>query len=76
MISFELLSLLQILSVQGPVQSSQPRRNLSIHEHLSWDLLEKAGVKLPRHRTTESVAEVRKIAQDIGNLVMLCDFQP
>ena len=56
----------QILSVQGPVQTGQSKRNLSIHEHMSWDLLEKAGVKLPRHKTTESVNEVAKIAQDIG----------
>lgn len=34
---------------------------------MSWDLLGKAGVKLPRHKTTESVAEVAKIAQDIAD---------
>lgn len=53
------------MSVQGCISSSQPKRELSIHEHLSWDLLRAAGVAIPRAKVTESVGEVGKIAQEI-----------
>lgn len=55
--------LLQALSVP---QTSQQRRNLSLHEYLSWDLLKEAGVKVPKYKVTESVGEVRRIAEDLG----------
>jgi len=44
----------------------QQKRNLAIHEYLSWDLLKNAGVKVPTYRVTESLAEVRRLAEDIG----------
>ena len=61
----------QILSVQGCLPNNQQKRDLSIHEHLSWELLAKAGVNVPKHKVTESVAEVARITEDIGRIVML-----
>ncbi|XP_060570955.1 succinate--CoA ligase [ADP-forming] subunit beta, mitochondrial-like [Ruditapes philippinarum] len=48
-------------------QTTQQRRNLSLHEYLSWDLLKEAGVKVPKYRVTESIGEVMRIAEDLVN---------
>ena len=61
----------QILSVQRCLPNSQQKRDLSIHEHLSWELLAKAGVNVPKHKVTESVAEVARITEDIGRIIFM-----
>lgn len=35
---------------------------------MSWDLLTNAGVKVPKFKVTESIAEVRKLAEEIGTV--------
>ncbi|KAH3809503.1 succinate--CoA ligase [ADP-forming] subunit beta, mitochondrial-like [Dreissena polymorpha] len=51
-----------------PLSAIPQKRDLSIHEYMSWELLKNAGVKVPKFRVTESVAEVRKCAEDlVGN---------
>ncbi|WAR28473.1 SUCB1-like protein [Mya arenaria] len=47
------------------VTGAQQRRNLSLHEYMSWELLQEAGIKVPRFRVTESISEVRKCAEDL-----------
>ncbi|KAL4219731.1 beta' subunit [Mactra antiquata] len=49
------------------VSQSQQKRQLSLHEYLSWDLLKGAGVRVPRYKVTESAGEVRRLAEDIVN---------
>jgi len=36
-----------------------------LHEYLSFDLLKNAGIQVPKHFVTESVAEVRSIAEEL-----------
>lgn len=63
-------TLLQVLGASHPTLpqngQSQPRRNLSIHEYMSFGLLEKAGVPIPRYRVCETPEEVAKSAADLG----------
>lgn len=55
--------------------NEQQKRNLSIHEHLSWELLTNAGVKVPKFKVTESIAEVRKLAEEIGTVKLATEHK-
>ncbi|KAH9493061.1 beta' subunit, partial [Bulinus truncatus] len=56
-------SLQNVWSVQ-----TQQKRNLSIHEHMSMELLRDAGIAVPRFRVATSVDEVYKDAKEIAEL--------
>ncbi|KXJ96892.1 beta subunit of gdp-forming succinate-CoA ligase [Microdochium bolleyi] len=53
----------------------QQQRNLSIHEHLSHDLLRKYNVGVPKGKNAYSAAEAEQIAKDIGNDDMVIKAQ-
>lgn len=56
---------LRILAGSIPPQQSQ-QRNLSIHEYLSFGLLEKAGIPIPRYRVCETTEEVEKSSAELA----------
>ncbi|XP_035828598.1 succinate--CoA ligase [ADP-forming] subunit beta, mitochondrial isoform X2 [Aplysia californica] len=56
-----------LLPQQNAVQNQQ-RRNLSIHEHMSMELLRDAGVAVPRFKVANTADEVFKDAQEIADL--------
>ncbi|CAG2224471.1 LSC2 [Mytilus edulis] len=56
---------LRILAGSIPSQQSQ-QRNLSIHEYMSFGLLEKAGIPIPRYRVCETTEEVEKSTAELA----------
>ncbi|KAH6656338.1 hypothetical protein BKA67DRAFT_551646 [Truncatella angustata] len=50
-----------------PSLVQQQRRNLSIHEYLSADLLRQYGIDVPKGKNATSAAEAEAIAKEIGN---------
>ncbi|XP_022098700.1 succinate--CoA ligase [ADP-forming] subunit beta, mitochondrial-like [Acanthaster planci] len=55
--------------IQGvnAVISSQPRRDLSIHEYMSYDLLREAGVNLPKAEVAKTPQEAYEKAKSLGS---------
>nr|KAI8751530.1 succinate--CoA ligase [ADP-forming] subunit beta; mitochondrial isoform X3 [Biomphalaria glabrata] len=47
---------------------SQQKRNLSIHEHMSMELLRDAGIAVPRFRVATNSEEIYKDAKEIAEL--------
>ncbi|KAI2611545.1 beta subunit of gdp-forming succinate-CoA ligase [Hypoxylon fragiforme] len=58
-----------------PGIAQQQRRNLSIHEYLSADLLRQYGIDCPKGFNAKSAAEAEKIAKDIGGEDMVIKAQ-
>ena len=48
----------------------QPVRTLSIHEYLSLNLLQNAGIEIPKGKVATTPDEVFKIAQDLRKFSM------
>ncbi|BFZ06090.1 hypothetical protein BsWGS_09129 [Bradybaena similaris] len=46
----------------------QQQRNLSIHEHMSMELLQKAGVAVPRFKVASTADEVYNFAKELSQL--------
>lgn len=44
---------------------------MKIHEYQSKEIIEKAGIPVPKGRVASTVAEVRKIAEDVGKPVVI-----
>ncbi|KAI1479481.1 hypothetical protein K445DRAFT_320447 [Daldinia sp. EC12] len=55
--------------------AQQQRRNLSIHEYLSADLLRQYGVGVPKGHNAKSAAEAEKVAKEIGGEDMVIKAQ-
>lgn len=53
----------------------QQKRQLSIHEYLSADLLRKSGVGVPYGAVATTAAEAEAIAKKIGGDDMVCDLK-
>jgi phosphoribosylaminoimidazole carboxylase (NCAIR synthetase) len=51
--------------------STEVSFNLSIHEYMSFALLEKAGIPIPRYRVCETPEEVEKSAADLGLFLII-----
>jgi len=45
----------------------QSKRFLSLHEYLSWDLLNQYGIKTPRGKVATTAAEARQVAEELGS---------
>ncbi|KAK2066102.1 succinate-CoA ligase [Colletotrichum caudatum] len=58
-----------------PGLAQQQRRNLSIHEYLSADLLRQYGVGVPKGSVAKSAAEAKAIAKEIGGEDMVIKAQ-
>ncbi|KAI4600538.1 Succinate--CoA ligase [ADP-forming] subunit beta, mitochondrial [Pestalotiopsis sp. 9143b] len=65
----------QLSSRLPSLVQQQQRRNLSIHEYLSADLLRKYGIDVPKGANAFSAAEAEKIANEIGNDDMVIKAQ-
>ncbi|KAI0163074.1 hypothetical protein BJ166DRAFT_525300 [Pestalotiopsis sp. NC0098] len=65
----------QLSSRLPSLVQQQQRRNLSIHEYLSADLLRKYGIDVPKGANAFSAAEAEKIAKEIGNDDMVIKAQ-
>ncbi|XP_059170899.1 succinate--CoA ligase [ADP-forming] subunit beta, mitochondrial-like [Physella acuta] len=63
--AFKVLSVFNNVLPQN-VLGSQQKRNLSIHEYMSMELLRDAGVAVPRFRVATTADEVYKEAKDIA----------
>ncbi|ORZ31440.1 hypothetical protein BCR44DRAFT_1487808 [Catenaria anguillulae PL171] len=48
------------------VRPAAPRRNLSVHEYISVDLLQKYGVKTPRGGIAKTPSEAAQVARSLG----------
>merc|ERR1712000_218119 len=55
--------------------AAQQKRNLSIHEYLSADLLRQYGVGVPNGSVAKNAAEAKQVAQSIGNDDMVIKAQ-
>lgn len=44
-------------------------RPLSVHEHISMDMLAKYGVPVPRRKVATTTAEAKKIADEFGKSI-------
>ncbi|KAK7977638.1 hypothetical protein PG996_003692 [Apiospora saccharicola] len=66
---------LQASTARFPGVAQQQRRNLSIHEWRSADLLRQYGVGVPKGSNATSAAEAEQIAKDIGNDDMVIKAQ-
>ncbi|KAI2473409.1 beta subunit of gdp-forming succinate-CoA ligase [Annulohypoxylon bovei var. microspora] len=58
-----------------PSVAQQQRRNLSIHEYLSADLLRKYGIGAPIGYNAKTAAEAEKVAKEIGGDDMVIKAQ-
>ncbi|KAI1210629.1 beta subunit of gdp-forming succinate-CoA ligase [Annulohypoxylon truncatum] len=58
-----------------PKIAQQQRRNLSIHEYLSADLLRKYGIGVPKGFNAKNAAEAEKVAKEIGGEDMVIKAQ-
>ncbi|KAK7948322.1 beta-succinyl CoA synthetase precursor [Apiospora hydei] len=65
----------QASTARFPGIAQQQRRNLSIHEWRSADLLRQYGIGVPKGSNAETAAEAEKIAKDIGNDDMVIKAQ-
>ncbi|KAK8134025.1 hypothetical protein PG984_006037 [Apiospora sp. TS-2023a] len=65
----------QASTARFPGVAQQQRRNLSIHEWRSADLLRQYGVGVPKGSNATSAAEAEQIAKDIGNDDMVIKAQ-
>ncbi|XP_071799143.1 succinate--CoA ligase [ADP-forming] subunit beta, mitochondrial-like [Asterias amurensis] len=54
-----------ILGVNAAI-SSDPRRNLSIHEYMSYDLLREAGINLPKAEVAKTPQEAYEKSKSLG----------
>ncbi|CAH0386175.1 unnamed protein product [Bemisia tabaci] len=52
-------------AVQTLPWSSQQKRNLNVHEHISFSLLKEAGISVPRFGVAKDAQEAAKIAKDL-----------
>ena len=59
-------TLAAVSNLQGSTSNGQQRRNLSIHEHMSMELLKDAGIAVPRFTVASSTADVLKDANELG----------
>jgi len=62
-------------TLRFPGLAQQQRRNLSIHEYRSADLLRQYGIGVPKGSNAESAAEAEQIAKEIGNDDMVIKAQ-
>ncbi|KAM0282968.1 hypothetical protein ACHAQH_002779 [Verticillium albo-atrum] len=62
-------------SARLPSFAQQQRRNLSIHEYLSADLLRQYGIDVPKGSVAKSAAEAKAIAKEIGGEDMVIKAQ-
>ncbi|CAJ2511107.1 Uu.00g067320.m01.CDS01 [Anthostomella pinea] len=62
-------------STRFPGVAQQQRRNLSIHEYLSADLLRQYGIGAPKGSNASTAAEAEKIAKEIGGEDMVIKAQ-
>ncbi|KAI1318072.1 beta subunit of gdp-forming succinate-CoA ligase [Xylariaceae sp. FL0255] len=62
-------------STRIPGIAQQQRRNLSIHEYLSADLLRQYGIGVPKGSNAKTAAEAEKIAKEIGGEDMVIKAQ-
>ncbi|XP_072033624.1 succinate--CoA ligase [ADP-forming] subunit beta, mitochondrial-like [Amphiura filiformis] len=46
---------------------SEPRRHLSVHEYISYDLLQKNGVRIPRAEVASTPQRAYEIAKSLGS---------
>lgn len=44
---------------------NQQRRNLNVHEHISYTLLKDAGIQVPKFGVAKTKEEAKKIATDL-----------
>ncbi|KAI2632393.1 putative succinyl-CoA ligase [Hypoxylon sp. NC1633] len=58
-----------------PGVAQQQRRNLSIHEYLSADLLRQYGIGVPKGFNAKSAVEAEKVAKEIGGEDMVIKAQ-
>ncbi|KAI1461129.1 beta subunit of gdp-forming succinate-CoA ligase [Annulohypoxylon moriforme] len=58
-----------------PKIAQQQRRNLSIHEYLSADLLRKYGIDVPKGYNAKTASEAEKVAKEIGGEDMVIKAQ-
>ncbi|KAK7980692.1 hypothetical protein PG990_003546 [Apiospora arundinis] len=65
----------QASAARFPSIAQQQRRNLSIHEWRSADLLRQYGIGVPKGSNATSAAEAEQIAKDIGNDDMVIKAQ-
>ncbi|KAK8086917.1 succinyl-CoA ligase subunit beta- mitochondrial [Apiospora phragmitis] len=65
----------QASTARFPGIAQQQRRNLSIHEWRSADLLRQYGIGVPKGSNATSAAEAEQIAKDIGNDDMVIKAQ-
>ncbi|KAK3730215.1 hypothetical protein RRG08_034960 [Elysia crispata] len=61
-------TLAAVSNLQGSTSNGQQRRNLSIHEHMSMELLKDAGIAVPRFTVASSTADVLKDANELAKL--------
>lgn len=47
-------------------QTYEQRRNLNVHEHISYTLLNDAGIPVPKFGVAKSAQEASEIAQKLG----------
>ncbi|XP_051877030.1 succinate--CoA ligase [ADP-forming] subunit beta, mitochondrial-like [Pristis pectinata] len=55
------------LNLVGNEAQQQDKRNLSLHEYLSMDLLKDAGIRIPKGQVASSADEAFKVAKEIGS---------
>lgn len=58
-------NLFQILGCTNGIKKQQPVRNLNVHEHISYSLLNEAGIPTPKFGVAKTPDEAAKFAADL-----------
>lgn len=53
----------------------EQRRNLNVHEYVSYTLLKEEGISVPRFGVAKSKEEARKVAEELGVADMVVKAQ-
>lgn len=64
-ITFVKFYLLQILACTSNVNKQQSR-NLNVHEHISYSVLNEAGIPTPKFGVAKTADEAAKLAKDLN----------
>ena len=51
----------------GPLQTFEQRRNLNVHEHVSFSVLQKSGIPVPGFGVATSAEEAVEIAKKLDS---------
>ena len=62
------------------VQQNEPQRNLSIHEYMGYQLLEEAGVPIPKAEVAMTAQRAYEIAKSLSEclwvpLCQICEYE-